>query len=140
MAERNPYLILGIDFGASKKEARRYFAHAARRLRRHGGRWTQEDLTWALHEIESLEANPADTVSIFRVPADPTAFDPVGDGMYRPAPVPLARRTDGSSEAVLTALRTEAAQSLVLGVLAAGGRRLDASTIVYRFRKEDQIP
>lgn len=138
MAERNPYLILGVDFGASREDARRYFAHAARRLRRQGGIWTREDLTWALHEIESLEANPGDTVSIFRVPADPGAFDPVGDGLYRPAPVPLARRTELASEREQAELAEQAGRSLVWTALDACSRRADASGVVYRFQEERQ--
>lgn len=138
MAERNPYLVLGVDFGASRQDARRHFAHAARRIRKQGGLWSREDLTWALHEIESLETNPADTVSIFRVPADPAAFDPVGDGLYRPAPVPMGRRAAPTDEAERSALVGHAAHSLVWTALAACGRRMDASAVVYRFREEDQ--
>jgi hypothetical protein len=140
MAERNPYLILGVDFGASREDARRHFAHAARRIRRRDGLWTREDLTWALHEIESLATNPDDTVSIFRVPADPTAFDPVGDGLYRPAPVPLARRSAATGDAERSAHVEAAARSLVRTALAANGRRTDASAVVYRFRQEEQNP
>jgi hypothetical protein len=91
--ERNPYLILGVDFGASHDDARRAFAHAARRIRRSGGAWEIEDLNWALHEIEALESDPADSVSLYRVPADPEVFEPQGGGLLRPAPVPLSRRT-----------------------------------------------
>src|SRR5947199_206120 len=55
MPDRNPYLIVGVDFGSSGDEARHAFAHAARRIRREGGAWDIEDLNWALHEIEALE-------------------------------------------------------------------------------------
>jgi hypothetical protein len=140
MAERNPYLILGVDFGASREDARRYFAHAARRIRRQGGLWSREDLTWALHEIESLDANPDDTVSIFRVPADPTAFEPIGNGMFQPEPVPLARRTQPAGEEDIAQLIDQAAHSLVWTALAACGRRTDATAVVYHFREEEQNP
>lgn len=92
--ERNPYLIIGVDFAASAEEARHAFAHAARRIRRHGGAWAVEDLTWALHEIETLEQNPADLVTIYRVPADPSVFEPAGEGLYRPLPIPFARQNE----------------------------------------------
>jgi hypothetical protein len=109
--ERNPYLIIGVDFAASAEEARHAFAHAARRIRRQGGAWAVEDLTWALHEIQTLEQNPRDLVSIYRVPANPGVFEPAGEGLYRPAPVPLARQTDASRDAV-DALRRDAAREV----------------------------
>ncbi len=98
--ERNPYLIIGVDFAASAEEARHAFARAARRVRREGGVWAVEDLTWALHEIETLEQEPADLVSVYRVPADPTVFEPAGEGLYRPRPVPAPRATAHDEEAV----------------------------------------
>jgi hypothetical protein len=110
--ERNPYLILGVDFGASSDEARRAFAHAARRIRRSGGVWDVEDLNWALHEVEALESNPADGVDLYRVPADKAVFDPAGEGLFRPAPVPLARRTEADDAAALAATRALAAREL----------------------------
>lgn len=109
--ERNPYLIIGVDFGASAEEARHAFARAARRARREGGAWAVEDLTWALHEIETLEQNPADLVSVYRVPADPTVFEPAGEGLYRPRPVPAPRTTAHDEEAV-DALRRRASSEL----------------------------
>jgi len=112
MPERNPYLILGVDFAASGDEARRAFAHAARRLRRQGGVWEVEDLNWALHEVEELEENPANNVSIYRLPADPHAFDPVGAGLFRPAPTRLARRTPVADEQAVNTIRAAALSEL----------------------------
>jgi hypothetical protein len=112
MPERNPYLILGVDFASSGDDARRAFAHAARRIRRHGGAWEIEDLNWALHEVEALASNPADVVSIYRVPADPTVFDPAGEGLFRPPPVPLARRTPQKDERSLSQVRARAMREL----------------------------
>jgi hypothetical protein len=109
--ERNPYLIIGVDFAASAEEARHAFAHAARRIRRQGGAWAVEDLTWALHEIETLEQNPADLVTIYRIPADPSVFEPAGEGLYRPLPVPIDRQHDADSDARV-ALRRAAASEL----------------------------
>jgi hypothetical protein len=101
MVERNPYLILGVDYGCSPDVARRSFARAARRVRRSGtDRVTTEDLTWALHEIQSEHADPLNEVSTFRVPADPQVFSPAGEGVFAPAPVPLARRTETSQSDV----------------------------------------
>jgi hypothetical protein len=131
VTERNPYLILGVDFGASGAEARRRFALAARRIRREGGRWAKDDLTWALHEVESLETDPADSVSIFRVPADPQAFEPAGEGLFKPPPVPLPRRTEPTTPEVLEGLRRAAARELVWMAVAAGSEQLDVRSLDY---------
>jgi hypothetical protein len=120
--ERNPYLILGVDFATSGDDARRAFAHAARRIRRQGGAWQIEDLNWALHEVESLESNPAELVSIYRVPADPHVFEAAGEGLLRPGPVALARRTPADDEESLRQVRVAAAgelDGLVRGALEA---------------------
>jgi hypothetical protein len=94
MVDRNPYLLLGVDYGCPADDARRSFARAARRVRRaENTQITTEDLTWALNEIQSRESDPFDEVSIYRVPADPNVFAPRGEGLFAPAPVRLARRT-----------------------------------------------
>jgi hypothetical protein len=95
MVDRNPYLLLGVDYGCAPDAARRSFARAARRVRRSGTeRITTEDLTWALHEIQNEHADPFNEVSTFRVPADPGVFSPTGEGLCAPAPVRLPRRTE----------------------------------------------
>lgn len=94
MVDRNPYLLLGVDYGCPPDAARKSFARAARRIRRAPtSAVTTEDLTWALHEVQARESDPFDDVSVFRVPADPEVFTPSGDGLFAPAPVRLARRT-----------------------------------------------
>jgi len=118
--ERNPYLILGVDFGTSGDDARHAFAHAARRIRRSsGGAWDVEDLNWALHEVEALATHPADGVSLYRVPADAGVFDPGGEGLFRPAPARLARRTERDDAAALEQTRAAAAGDLDELLLAA---------------------
>lgn len=123
MSQRNPYLILGVDFGASGDDARRAFAKAARRTRRQGGAWAVEDLTWALHEIEELEENPADLVDVYRVPADPTAFEPGdGTGIYKPAPVTIGRESAAPTADAVAAVRLAAIteyDDLIVGLLGA---------------------
>ena len=120
MSARNPYLLLGVDYGAPADEARRRFARAARRVRRAAadpttaGGTTVEDLNWALHEIQNQAGDPFDSVAVFRVPADPDVFTPRGEGMFAPPPVPLPRRTSTTAadiDAVLGGLADE------LGVL-----------------------
>ncbi len=116
MTNRNPYLLLGLDYGAGADEARRGFARAARRLRRSGGtEVTIEDLNWALHQVQSRETDPLDAVDLFRVPANPAVFAPRGNGLFTPPPVPLPRRgrTEQSDvDTVLTAATDEAAALL----------------------------
>lgn len=131
MPDRNPYLILGVDFGASHDEARRAFAHAARRIRRKGGLWEIEDLNWALHEVEALEDNPADRVSVYRVPADPTVFEPAGVGLFRPPAVPLARRTPAGDPESVRALRAAAVAEVDQLLLAALADCVDPPPSAY---------
>ena len=119
--ERNPYLLLGVDYGAPPDVARRSFARAARRVRRAGGSGTTtvEDLNWALHEIQNRQEDPQDSVTVFRVPADPDVFTPRGEGMFRPRPVPLARRTsttDADRDSVLAGLADDV--SVLIGAVA----------------------
>ncbi|MCT2588273.1 hypothetical protein [Actinophytocola gossypii] len=95
MVTRNPYLLLGVDYGCEPDAARRSFARAARRIRRAGtDRISTEDLTWALHEIQNNHADPSNEVDTYRVPADPRVFAPAGEGFFAPAPTPLTRRTE----------------------------------------------
>lgn len=129
--DRNPYLILGVDFGASGDDARHAFAHAARRIRRQGGAWTIEDLNWALHEIESLESNPTDTVSLYRVPADPGVFDAGGEGLFEPEAVPLARRTEPGDAAALDSVRVRAAREVEEILLTACGTLANTAELAY---------
>jgi hypothetical protein len=129
--DRNPYLILGVDFAASSDRARHAFARAARRVRRQGGVYEIEDLNWALHEVEALESNPADLVSIYRVPADPEVFEPSGEGLFRPAPVPLSRRTARDDEESVATVRAAACRELDDLLLGALGAAVGAPELPY---------
>lgn len=96
---RNPYVILGVPFGASEEEARAGFARARRRLRRDpDAPFTTEDLTWALHQIEQLIANPELAVDVYRIPADSNAVGSEPEGIFNPAPHDLERRTEPNEE------------------------------------------
>ena len=113
---RNPYVILGVPFGATEEEARAGFARARRRLRQElDAPYTAEDLTWALHQIEQLIASPELAVDIYRIPANPNVgwTDPIG--LFNPAPHPVERHTT-PDEAEWQSIRREA--------LAAAFRRL----------------
>jgi hypothetical protein len=117
---RNPYLVLGLDFGADARAAQAAFARLTRRLRRgRSGGYGIEDATWALHEIEHAATDPQANLDLYRVPADPAAYDyqPV-DGVLSLAPRNLPRQA-GSARDELTGLRAQLVREL-------GGAALDA--------------
>ncbi len=103
---RNPFLILGVDFGASADEASAAFAKAARRLRRDpDATYSLEDATWALHAIEQAEVDPVHAVDHYRVPADPGLF--VGIDALLEEPIPMGP-SDMDLEETLAELEEEA--------------------------------
>lgn len=124
---RNPYLVLGLPFGASRDEAVRSFARRTKFLRRLGpsSRARHTDLTGALHEIETAEG-PADTrMAPYRIPADPGAAalasapsSPFGEGVFAPAPTPLDVAPD------LSDLRSAAAFEFLRHLVRERGQRL----------------
>jgi hypothetical protein len=100
---RNPYLVLGVDYGARHEEVTAAYTRRSRVARADNGYpYSIDDLVWALDEIEGLngagQAGPgtgAQSAAVtFRVPADPSAYEPPpGPGLLRPEPVPMRRRT-----------------------------------------------
>ncbi len=106
---RNPYVILGVPFGATEKEARAGFARVTRRLRGDpNALYQQEDLTWALHQIEQIIADPELALHVYRLPANPQVVaEADGAGVFKPPPEKLSRRTDALSPEDLVDLRTE---------------------------------
>ena len=93
---RNPYLVLGIDYGTPLGEAKRAFARAARELKRGASRRTIEraDLSSALNEVEREMKDPEADVRFFRVPANPSLYEPTGAGLFRPRPYLPQRETE----------------------------------------------
>lgn len=125
MERRNPYLVLGVPFGASRDEATRAFARRAKFLRRLGtaSRSLHTDLTGALHEIETAKGDPAATMAPYRVPMDPrtaslTSDGLFGGGVFAPPPEQLDEAPDVSD------LRKRAAFEYLRHVVQARGRRL----------------
>lgn len=119
---RNPYLLLGIDYGTPPDLARRHFARAARRVRRAaGGPVGIEDLNWALHEVQTRAGTAENDVSVYRVPADPAVFNPDARGLFALPPVPLPRRTRTSDDdrAALADALAEDVGELVTAVIRA---------------------
>ncbi len=116
--DRNPYVILGIPFGASRAEANQAFARKARAMRAAGpGNSQMTDLTWALQRISVAIRNPATAMELYRIPADPEAFQGEGPGALRPPPERLEAAA-GDADAALDALRRAAAREYLRLLLA----------------------
>lgn len=92
---RNPYLLLGIDYGSPLGEAKRAFARAARELKRGAARKSFEraDLSWALNEIEHAIGDPEAHVGYVRVPANPELYKWSGSGFLSSDPYLPGRAT-----------------------------------------------
>ena len=92
---RNPYLVLGLPYGASKKEVRKGFAKRARDIK--SGKFTvyrNEDLNWALHQLELAEKDPELDIDNFRAPANQILFDGDNDlGFFNPEIQSLSQKT-----------------------------------------------
>lgn len=116
--DRNPYLILGIPFGASREEAQKAFARRARPLRRQGdaGRNALTELTWALNQVDEAITDPSSAVDVYRIPADPHAFEASEAGSFSPGPELLARRGTNAETAFLS-LRDRAANELLVAAV-----------------------
>ncbi len=96
---RNPYVVLGIPFGASRDVATVAFAKRAKALRRApDGAERLTDLTWALNQIDEVIRDPSLALHVYRVPADHSALEPDGEGVLAPPPELLGRRTESGPE------------------------------------------
>ena len=118
MDTRNPYVILGIPFGSSREEANLAFARRAKRLRGSGDRRQLTDLTWALNMIDEAISHPDAAMEIYRIPADPQAFEADGAGVFRPPPERLGPRP-GDTAAAFRSLQARAAQEALRELLRA---------------------
>jgi hypothetical protein len=122
MERRNPYIVLGIPFGASRDEATKAFLRRTKSLRRLGaaGRSLHTDLTGALQEIEDRPEHPDAVMTPYRVPADPDVTTGAGmTGVFNPPPEPLppdARSTGG--------MRAQAAHEYLRHLVLLRARRL----------------
>jgi hypothetical protein len=122
--ERNPYLILGLPFGAGREEANAAFVRRARRARR--GELPgveQTDLTWALNQIDEAVGDPRTALGTYRVPALPEAFAaPASAGLLRPPPERFPARPADRGEALLRAQSEAALECLRRLVVLRGSR------------------
>lgn len=89
MERRNPYIVLGVPFGASHDDATKAFSRLTKPLRRSGdaGRAMLTVLTSALKDIEDQPEHPDAAMAPYRVPADPDVAH--GEGVFAPPPEPL---------------------------------------------------
>jgi hypothetical protein len=123
MERRNPYLVLGLPFGATRDEAVRAFARHTKFLRRQGPavRDRHTDLTGALQELETAPPDAPARMSPYRIPADPSSVSSsglFGAGVFAPAPSALAPSPDFGD------LRRSAAFEYLRHVVRARGHRL----------------
>lgn len=118
---RNPYVVLGLPFGASRSEALIGFARAQKNLRSGAHQYGPEDFTWALHQIEQILLEPELALEVYRVPADPELFEePDSFGLFNPAPVPSKRTTSKPREPELEALRRSSLTERLRALITAG--------------------
>ena len=122
MERRNPYIVLGIPFGASRDEATRAFLRRAKSLRRLGdaGRSLHTDLTAALKEIEERPDDPDAVMSPYRIPAVPDAERGTGAGVFAPPPEPF-----DPPEGSLADVRAAAAHEYLRHLVRLRAQRLD---------------
>lgn len=107
--DKNPFFVLGVDFGASSAAATAAFGKASKRVRRGDSlEFTVEDLTAALSVLE--EAHRTGTVEAlgehFRVPANPQAYEVhAEEGLLLLPVVPQPRKTAPISDEAVGELR-----------------------------------
>jgi hypothetical protein len=89
----SPYLILGVDIGATPAEANRAFARRVKQVKAGEIDLSQEDLNWAQSQFRRPDELMS-SLDFLRVPIGSAARPEVPEGtLFRPGPVPLERRT-----------------------------------------------
>ena len=102
--DSNPYLTLGIDYGASPSEASQAFALRVRDARRGRGPHSMADLTEALHAIEHSVTPAMERIDLYRVPIRAAAYWPLPSKVPVPPARPMSRRSvAGAGRASATA-------------------------------------
>ena len=115
-ARRNPYVILGVDYGADPRTANLGFAKASKRVRQNANApFDSTDITWALSQVEHAGDSASQLFSVFRIPADQAAYAvPEGNGVLRIPAKPMSRQTQPVIQERLEQLRIDAAFELLL--------------------------
>lgn len=113
---RNPFLVLGLPYGADRESALAAFAARSKRARREPGfPYSVDDLTWALNQLEGEVVNPATELDVFRIPANPSTLTPPGGpGVLRLRPEPIERRTAPATTEEINILRDAAIEELIV--------------------------
>lgn len=88
----SPYLVLGVEFGASPAAANRAFARRLREL--DALPLTQEDLNWAQSQFRRPE-DLRTSVEFLRIPSGSAVRELPDVGLFRPGPVSV----DGNANA-----------------------------------------
>jgi len=90
----SPYLILGVDIGATAAEANRAFARRVKQVKSGEIELSQEDLNWAQSQFRRPE-ELVGSLDYLRVPTGSATRPQAPEGtLFRPGPVPLSRRTE----------------------------------------------
>ncbi len=133
---RNPYFILGIDYGATRDEARQASGRVIRRVRRDpDSLYGIEDVTWALHQVEQAIDKPESAVNHFRVPANPALFAEPRAYVTLP-PLPMARSTPPPTSEEIAGLKAQALDEALEAFLSASAESIDLSHL-FPARKEE---
>jgi hypothetical protein len=108
--DNNPYVILGIDYGASLSEARKAFVRRVRAVKVEPEPiYSEDEVTAALHQLEQIARDPENAVEVYRIPGNPAVFEESVGGLLSFEPAPLARRTRPLTRGEGTKLLTELA-------------------------------
>jgi hypothetical protein len=88
MSLRNPYLILGLPFGASREEVDRAFERRRGPLQASADEHRDElaDLEWAVRRIKEGPDDPSLETLVYRLPSDADAMRADGGGVFAPPP------------------------------------------------------
>jgi hypothetical protein len=126
MERRNPYLVLGIMFGATPDEAREALARRLKAVRADDDSAARQDgLRAALRQIESGPQPAASGLTPYRVPADPDALAVTGSGLFAP-PVEPSFVTDSDVALALRGLQVAAAHEHLLRLVEGRAESLGA--------------
>ncbi len=113
----SPYLILGVDVGATPAEANRAFARRVKQVAAGEVSLSQEDLNWAQSQFRRPEELQG-SLEFLRVPIGSAVRPEVPEGtLFRPAPEPLPRRTPPVDEEAYGAMRSEVLRAALIELL-----------------------
>ncbi|MFZ4433865.1 MAG: hypothetical protein ACOYOQ_11795 [Microthrixaceae bacterium] len=113
----SPYLILGVDVGASAAEANRAFARRVKEIADGRIDLSQQDLNWAQTQFRRAD-ELAGSLDYLRVPVGSAQSPEVPTGtLFRPAPEPLPRRTPPLDAEVAGALNAEVQRAAIIELI-----------------------